>query len=120
MRAEKFERNDIGEVNSWYRARSLAEVPEKSFPENGFIVRGVAAVFIYLTDSDIALLEGLITNPDSGRAGKVIKPLIETAYRRARELRNRVVVIVRTPSVKNLVLSLGYKNLGAFDLFIRS
>jgi hypothetical protein len=51
------------EVASWFTARSLPIPSHHSLPTNGFIVPGVAAGFLYLTDSDVSILDCFISNP---------------------------------------------------------
>ena len=54
---------DRDEVDSWYLARGLLAPPRGNLPEIGLIVRGVAACFIWRTDSQIALVDNCISNP---------------------------------------------------------
>lgn len=59
--------SDLSEINAWHRAWGVPELPSGSLPEFGLIEPGVAAGFLYRTDSGMALIEGLISNPRSGR-----------------------------------------------------
>jgi len=61
----KFTIADLPEVNSWYRARNLPEVPAEALSLTGFIEPGVAAGWMYSTDSAIALCESYISNPEA-------------------------------------------------------
>jgi hypothetical protein len=54
---------DLETINSWHRGWDIPEMLKCTLPECGFIVEGVAAGFIYLTDASMCLLEGFITNP---------------------------------------------------------
>jgi hypothetical protein len=64
MTPRRFEREDLFAINAWYKARGLPGVTLDTLPIIGQIVPNVAAGFLYLTDSSIALIEGVIANPD--------------------------------------------------------
>lgn len=85
---------DAAAINSWYAARELPTIPTASFPTNGLIVPGKAAGFLYLTDSDIGLAEGLITNPAA--------PTIARGRALDRILRG-LVVIAKMYNVRHLL-----------------
>lgn len=53
---------DFNEINTWAAQRGDSYSPEL-LPEIGFIIPGVAAYFLYRTDSGICFLENLIANP---------------------------------------------------------
>jgi hypothetical protein len=57
----RFQSEDVMELDSWHELYGMR--PIESLPRVGFIEPGVAAGFLYQTDSDIALLEGYVTNP---------------------------------------------------------
>jgi hypothetical protein len=57
----KFQSEDVCEVDTWHEQHGMR--PIQAPPRVGFIVPGVAAGFLYQTDSDVALLEGYVTNP---------------------------------------------------------
>jgi hypothetical protein len=121
FRVEKFGFKHVDEINSWYEQRGLPTLGIREFPERGFVISGVAAVFVYLTDSSIALCEGLITNPGVSPvvSGKSAKFLIEYSYKEARKLRPNVLVIVKERSVQKFVKSIGYRSIGSYELLIR-
>lgn len=55
--------SDLPSIAGWYAARgSLAPHPA-TLPPTGRIVPDVAAGFLYLTNSAVALLDGYVTNP---------------------------------------------------------
>lgn len=121
MEILSFKKEDIKEVNDWYLKRRLPALEEDSFPQVGFVIRGIAAIFIYLTDSNIALIEGLISNPEVSflKRGRALMSLIHTAHAAAQNLRERVVVLVKEESVEALALSLGYASIGKYELLVR-
>lgn len=53
------------EMAKWSRGHG-SNLPSLSlFPENGWVVPGFCAMFLYMTDSGVAFMENLISNPDA-------------------------------------------------------
>ena len=52
-------------ISSWWNARSFPPIPPQFLPPTGFIVGDHAAGFLYSTDSGIAWMEWITTNPQS-------------------------------------------------------
>lgn len=61
-----FEDADIDTVNSWYLAHGEQSVHRSMLPTTGFVVDGVAAGFFYRTDSALAFVHHVVTNPQAG------------------------------------------------------
>ena len=56
---------DFDQVRGWYEKRGISFNDRNVLPGVGFIVDNVAAGFIYMTDSNIAFIEGFIANSDT-------------------------------------------------------
>jgi hypothetical protein len=52
-------------VALWWEAHGQHAVPAECLPRIGFFVPSTCAGFLYQTDSKIALIEGLISSPES-------------------------------------------------------
>lgn len=63
MKVRKFYKTDLETINSWMRERNQPEFLEFMLPYTGFIAEDVCAGFLYKTDSSLAWLEWLVTNP---------------------------------------------------------
>ena len=63
MKLKRFTPSDLVSISAWHVAHGLPPVPAEIVPKVGLVAPGVAALFIYQTDSSIALIEGLISNP---------------------------------------------------------
>lgn len=61
----RFVQSDLDEINTWYAARGAPSIPLSTLPEVGEIEPGVAAGFLYQTDSTLALVEGYVSNPEA-------------------------------------------------------
>lgn len=87
MTAEKFLDTDYAEVCSWWEKHEWPKFPLSLLPKTGFIVRGVAAGFMYDTDSGVGILEWVVSNPDSDKIKRnealdlVVKSLLEEGKR---------------------------------------
>jgi sugar phosphate isomerase/epimerase len=60
-----FAASDLPEVAGWYSARGFSGLRPGHLPKHGAIVPGVAAGWLYRTDSDVGLLDGFVTNPSA-------------------------------------------------------
>lgn len=58
----EFETKDYQTLCKWWKDWEKPIIPFESLPKNGLIISDVAALFLYKTDSNIALVENLITN----------------------------------------------------------
>lgn len=63
MICRRYEENDFPQVREWGNQWG-ANYQEHQFPQTGFIVDGVAAYFLYSTDSEVCWLENLICRKD--------------------------------------------------------
>jgi hypothetical protein len=82
VREEHFE-----QIREWFRFRKEDIVP-KALPENGFIIPGKAAGFLYRTDSSVAWIENLIAAPDLSREerNQAVDAIVAAVVERAKEL----------------------------------
>jgi hypothetical protein len=82
VREEHFE-----QIRAWLRFRKEDIVP-RALPENGFVIPGKAAGFLYRTDSSIALIENLVAAPGLSREerGEAVDAIVTAVIERAKEL----------------------------------
>lgn len=75
-------------IDEWRKARGLRKLPREYYPTNGMIIEGVAAVFLTKTDTDIALVENIVTNPEAtvGDRSKALTKLLKRAEETAKKL----------------------------------
>lgn len=112
---------DFDEIERWFEAHDMT-MPHKSlFPPTGFIVRGIAAGFIYFTDSPLAIIDDYISNPTSDLKTRsdalnmITEHLLEIAKRRG-------CAVVKCDSkievIKKRAEALGFTPVGSFDSFV--
>lgn len=67
MIAERIEKHHWQEICLWYTGHGQPIPDRELMPETGFMVQGLAAGFLYVTDSKLGIIEFLISNPDSNK-----------------------------------------------------
>ena len=67
MEVRRYTSSDYSSLETWWKDQNWSSVPEDHLPEYGLIVDGIAAAFLYRTDSKFALLEFVIANPNSSK-----------------------------------------------------
>lgn len=111
---------DFDELGRWYLAR-WGSVPHKSlFPPIGFIVEGIAAGFLYLTDSSIAIIDGYISNPetDSKTRSDALNAITEALIGFAKSHGvKRLKCDSQSEAIKKRALSHGFTLVGVYDSF---
>jgi hypothetical protein len=114
-----FELSDLAELNSWYRARGDQPISIELLPPTGFIEPGVAAGFLYLTNSSLALIEGFVSNPAaSSEARHQALSAITAAILDLAETRSAsVVAFIADESIKARAVKAGLKHIQDYGLF---
>jgi hypothetical protein len=84
---------DYGLIKSWWEARSFPAIAPTFLPKTGFIVENHAVGFLYRTDSALAWMEWITTNPESDKIerDKALNLLIETLFTEAKRLGHSVL-----------------------------
>lgn len=121
MQIRIFNEKDLEEMNSWYFERGMLGISLESLPQVGFVIEGVAALFVYLTDSNIALIEGLVTNPKKSlmKRERAVRLLVSQCESYAKQIRQKVVVLIEKKSVRGLAKNLNYKSVGFFEMLVK-
>lgn len=56
---------DLYTLNKWFKGHGLPNHPENWFSDDGFIIPGIAAIFLYISqNSDRAYMDDMICNPE--------------------------------------------------------
>lgn len=61
----RFMKKDLKEINQWRELRKAPILSDDFYPPTGFFEPGVAAGFINFTETSVAFIENLITNPQA-------------------------------------------------------
>lgn len=92
MQARRYKHEDLAEIKRWALEGYGYIYSEHQFPKIGFIVDGVAAYFLYQTDSTVCFLENLVANKkiDKDQRSQAIDLIIKELLKTASELGFRV------------------------------
>jgi hypothetical protein len=101
---------DYETVKVWADMRKFPLLPQEYLPVTGFIHEGFCVGFLYKTDSKIAWLEWVISNPfsDSEKRNSAMNEIIEELAKDAKEQGFKVIFT----SVEHKGLIERYKTLG--------
>jgi sugar phosphate isomerase/epimerase len=114
-----FEPSDLAEINRWYVDRGFAPIELANLPKFGLIEPGVTAGFLYQTDSDFAILEGFISNPESDQKARdeSLDIITEALTEMARNLGfAKVLAITSNLKIENRAMKHNFSPLGDFKM----
>jgi hypothetical protein len=103
-----------GQIEEWSKKRGCVWTSSKR-STYGYIVPGVAAGWLYVTDGDFCIAEGLISNPDasSGARHEAFWALQEAFEDRSRQLgKQRIIGLLASDAMQAQAVDKGYKVLG--------
>lgn len=109
----------IDDALEWLHVRGMAELPRDVFSSTGYVVPGVAAVWLYLTDSSLAFLEMLISNPAAPKRERriALDAVVARAVDEAARAGTRVLnAFVQRPDVQALGLRHQLKPVGTVTM----
>lgn len=86
MEVRRYQPSDFPQISEWGKQYG-AIYNESQFPKTGFIVDGIAAYFLYSTDSSVCFLENLIANRKSTprEKDKAIELIAQAILQEARD-----------------------------------
>lgn len=81
-------------ISLWYKDHGLLPVDSLLFPEIGYVVPGVAAGFLYKTDSKLGIIENIISNKRSEKneRDRSLNAIVENLIITAQALGMRLLV----------------------------
>lgn len=87
MTVRPYEESDFDQIKQWGLMWG-AKYDDEQLPATGFIIDGVAAYFLYSTDSSVCWLENMITKRGVAPSvrDKAVQLLIDAGLRKAKEL----------------------------------
>lgn len=88
MEIRPYTKLDYVRLESWWKGHKWTPLHSDCLPETGFIVNNICAGFLYKTDSNIAILEFVIADPESDKKerDKALDCLFDTLINTAKEM----------------------------------
>ncbi len=123
LNIRKYKDSDFELINSWYEKRNLQPVDKIFLSSNGYIVDDIVAVWLYKTDSSIAWIENLITNPDAKtyERSRSIDYLLIHVCNEARSMGFKAIIgLTKLAAVSNRCKSLGFKTIENYKFLSKS
>lgn len=122
MIARDFQIEDLDAINEWMEARGLRPVPRSMLPETGRIVPGVAAGFLFQTDSAIAMLDHFVSNPgaDYDQRQAALDGIAEDLLGRAKALGfMHIIAMTKIDGIRDRALRLGFHEAGISCILVK-
>jgi hypothetical protein len=111
--------SDFKDINEWRAERKAPILPLSWYPNFGMIVEDVAAGFLTITDSDVAILEHFVTNPLAYRDDRM-RAIHEIATRLEDEARKRdykhLIALTSSERIVAHALALKFKEIGPLTM----
>lgn len=63
----EYKPTDYETIKGWCKARNINAPEESALPKTGFIDDELAVGFLYSTDSSVCMIDGYVSNPNSGK-----------------------------------------------------
>lgn len=103
---------DLSTINHWMKGHDKRGFVAEELPTIGFIVDGVAAAFLYQTDSSVGILENFVSNPEATpkQVAKALDLIIAELKRAAsREGIAQLLVFSKVRSIGKRISRLGFE-----------
>lgn len=107
-----FLKTDLDEINKWRESRKVQILGDESYPPTGLIEPGVAAGFINFTQTNVALLENFVSNPEADikKRELAIMQIVESLEKIAYDAGIPwVLAVTENPKIKEYIPICGYK-----------
>lgn len=112
---KRYTNADYPLLQDWYEARKSKCPPRASLSDMGWIADGRVAGFLYITPSDVCIIEGIVADPNTipslrqeslhKLSGFLVDWAIALGYK-------NIVAITEHPSISTVCERLGFRELG--------
>lgn len=119
---KKYSSDDYSDLESMFQTWGMSAPNPDFLPKTGFIKKGLAAGFMYLTDSKIAIIDNFVCNKDSDKMERkeCLNTITEMLVNEAMSLGIKLLKCDSNNSeIKNMAIGWGGKEVGSFDVFVK-
>jgi len=123
MSLKRVTSKDFPMIVRWYRKRGLTPPDPRALSDVGFVADGRAAAWLYLTNSNMAMIEGVISDPESTPSlrkesiNKLIGFIIDFALQLGY---TQIIGVTKHPSMQELGKKYGFKTLPHTVIYLDS
>lgn len=110
------------QLRNWIEQWKMDPNVVEYLPTTGFIIEGVCAIFLYLTNSPICYIEGFISNKQvsDSKRDQCLDAVVAQAINFASDKGfKRMLAITQLPAVSNRAEKLGFHMQGKQNLLMR-
>jgi hypothetical protein len=110
-------------IVSWYRERGMKAPDPRALSDSGFIADERVAVWVFLTNSNMALIDGVVSDPKtiaSFRRESLIKLIgfcvdfcVQLGY-------TQIIGVTKHPSIESLGKKFGFKELSHKVIYLNA
>lgn len=116
MEVRKYKNTDYYTLSYWWDKHGQNYPELETLPDSGYIVDNIAACFVYKTNSNLAMIEFLISNPESNKEerNQAIDLVIDACINDAKESGYKViynVVDLKKPHVVKRFTDRGFETI---------
>lgn len=118
----RYRTGDFDELARWCVGRKMRPLDPAELPQIGFVVPGLAAGFLYLTDSHTAFAGGLLSNPDAPMLARAraASTIVDRLLEEGRACGFKYVAVTCSlESTKKLSRRKGFVTDGAYELLFK-
>lgn len=121
MEVRRYKDSDYEILKTWQETRNESMPSSDMLSDIGFIIEDTAVVFLYTTNSKIAYLETMITNPLAKNRRIAIDSITYEALEHAKHIGVKLII---STSISESVISLseyhGFKATGNYTLLLKN
>ena len=113
--------SDYRTIDAWYDKRNRDMPDPKTFSDMGYMADGRVAGWLYVTNSNMAMIEGIIADPDTvpslrkASLEKLCGFLVDTAVALGY---THIFGITEHPSIEKVCYKLGFQEAKGFRVFV--
>ena len=108
------------DIVQWFQDRKMIAPSRYDLPLVGYVMPGVGAGFLISTDTKTAIIDYMITNKHAAPIlrGRALDRIPKALINRAKKLGfSSVLCDSQLDTIKRKAISLGFKDMGAFQVF---
>lgn len=116
MKIRFYQPEDLASLNVWYAARGQPGITRAMLPTHGYFAPGLAAGFLYRTDSCFGFLDTFVTNPGAPQSERALA-LQDIACRLMADFRGgRLLIYTTSGGIRRWAQKHGFSVLGTHTM----